>query len=239
MQRALGDQEEARKLRKQGKSVREIAEELGRSKSSISVWVRGIELDDAARARLRTSEQHASGVARANGLETIRSQREARWQASRKAADDAWRARLSDDRAFLFALALYAGEGTKCSHNMVEFSNTDPRLVRAALVVFTEAGCRIEQLRVRINVHSAEQIEPAEAHWSRVTGVPRDQFHKAQIKGPVSGRRLRRGRHPFGVCHIRACNTDARQKVGRWLELALQDFAAEHDPGRVPGFSTR
>jgi transposase len=44
----------ARKLRSEGLSVREIETRLGVARSSVSLWVRDVELSDAQREALRT-----------------------------------------------------------------------------------------------------------------------------------------------------------------------------------------
>jgi transcriptional regulator with XRE-family HTH domain len=50
----LQEQERARELRAQAWTLREIADELGVAKSSVSVWVRDVEFDPASRRSAAT-----------------------------------------------------------------------------------------------------------------------------------------------------------------------------------------
>lgn len=49
---------EARRLRAEGMSVRDIAARLGVAKASVSVWVRDVALTDAQHSALRDKDRH-------------------------------------------------------------------------------------------------------------------------------------------------------------------------------------
>ncbi|MFN8564338.1 MAG: helix-turn-helix domain-containing protein [Anaerolineae bacterium] len=48
----------ARQLRQEGMSVKDIAEQLGVTKSSVSIWVRDVELSGDQKAALREKYHH-------------------------------------------------------------------------------------------------------------------------------------------------------------------------------------
>jgi predicted transcriptional regulator len=52
---------EARRLREEGKSVKEIQTMLGVSKASVSVWVRDIELTEAQKLALKDRQHRSQG----------------------------------------------------------------------------------------------------------------------------------------------------------------------------------
>ena len=66
----LADRERARELRAQAWTINEIVAELGVSKSSVSVWVRDIEFDEATRAaRAGANRRRATRQRRPNRLQ--------------------------------------------------------------------------------------------------------------------------------------------------------------------------
>ncbi len=112
----LLEREEARRLRELGWTMPDIAEELGVSRSSVSLWTRHIPVLPGRRRRAHPRPRI--------GLER-------RKQAEIAELLEAGRARIGElsDRDLLIAgTALYAGEGTKSGH-IVGFANSDVRMV--------------------------------------------------------------------------------------------------------------
>ena len=110
------EQEEARRLRSKNWTLAAIAKELGVSKSSVSLWVRDLNIGP---------------ILRSVGTGPRRQRRDARVikiaEANRRAV---LRLGVLDERSFLAAgAALYAGEGTKRDGNL-QFSNSDASLMR-------------------------------------------------------------------------------------------------------------
>lgn len=157
-------QEKARLLRAENRTLQEIAAILGVSKSSVSLWVR--EMDIEIR-RKRPAER------RANSLHTAK-------LAEIAQCDQCGTERIGtlSESAFLAAgVALYAGEGAK-RDGKVSFANTDPAMVRffcawlRRFFVIDES-----RLRLRVYLHRGLDLDAAEGHWSAVTGIPRSQFN--------------------------------------------------------------
>lgn len=167
----LQEQQRARELRAQAWTLREIADELGVAKSSVSVWVRDVDFDPGAR-RSRSTGRRPRGTdhpLRRRKLAEI-------------AACDAWgREQIGglDDRDLLIAgTALYAGEGGK-TDGSVKFANTNAELM--------DLFCRwlrhfwdIDEtrLRVRLYLHEGLDLQAANHFWSQVTAIPVTQFGK-------------------------------------------------------------
>jgi hypothetical protein len=125
----------ARELRAQSWTLQAIADELGVAKGTVSVWVRDV--DHVANPRNRG---HPAGP-----THPMRLKKEAEIAASAVEAQE-WVGDLRDRDLAMFALALYAGEGSKRDGKVV-FANSDSQLVgcssdgSAASSTSTNADC--------------------------------------------------------------------------------------------------
>ena len=109
--------EAARRLRAENMTLADIADQLGVSKSSVSIWVRDVPFTPSKRRHGPHRRPHAQRVAKLRQIEEL---------------DAAGRTRIGtlSDEAFLAAgVALYAGEGAK-RDGSVTFANTDPGMIR-------------------------------------------------------------------------------------------------------------
>src|SRR5262249_767932 len=153
----------------------EIAAILGVAKSSVSLWVRDMEIEIRRRKPV---------ARRPNALHTAK-------LAEIEACNAAGIARigtLSNDAFLAAGAALYAGEGTKAD-GVVSFANTDGAMMGffcAWLRRFFDVDER--RLRARVYLHDGLDLHAAEHHWSEVTGIPRDQFrapYRAKADGTI------------------------------------------------------
>jgi transcriptional regulator with XRE-family HTH domain len=210
----LREREEARRLRAEGKTLQEIADLLGVSKSSVSLWVRDVPFTPSKRRYGPHARQHP-------------------WKARKEAeiterdAEALQRLGVLDDRAFLAAgVALYAGERSK-RDGMVCFANTNPDMVRL-FCVWLRRYFEIDESRMRVGLylHEGLDLDAAEAHWSAVTGVPRSQFRKPYRAVPDAG--IRHTKHVFGCCYVRySCSRTHRLVMGFVRAL----LSSEYIPG--------
>jgi transcriptional regulator with XRE-family HTH domain len=196
----LEAQEKARLLREEGRTLKDIAEMLGVSKSSVSLWVRDIDVEIRRRKPVRR-RPHAQHLAKLTEIAEC---------------DERGSARLNalSDQAFLVAgVALYAGEGAK-RDGRVMFANTD-----AEMVTFFCAWLRrffvIDELRMRVRVylHEGLDLDAAEAFWSNVTGIPREQFGAPYRAKADPTRRL--NKHEHGCAYVGySCSRTHREIMG-------------------------
>jgi len=114
---------EARGLRQEGMSVRDIAKELGVSISSVSLWVRDIILTESQVQSLK-AKQHRYGAQNAGGQTNRRKFRE-----QRIGYQEIGRAKARENRPLhLAGCMLYWAEGAK-HRNKVYFVNSDPNMM--------------------------------------------------------------------------------------------------------------
>jgi hypothetical protein len=195
------EQEKAREMRAEGRKLADIAETLGVSKSSISVWVRDVEFEPQPRRASAHRRPHAQHVAKLAeiaecdrlGLERIGT--------------------LSDDAFLAAGAALYAGEGAK-RDGKVNFANTDPEMM-AFFCAWLRRYFDIDEsrLRARVYLHEGLDLDAAEAFWSRVTGVPRLQFNRPYRAKPDPS--IRRNKHEHGCAYVDySCSRTHRMIMG-------------------------
>ena len=127
------EQQRARELRARAWTLTEIAEELGVSRSSVSLWVRDVVV--APKPRQRRTFRNPSSL-HLKKLAEIE-------------AANAWAQTyvdsLCEDAFFAAGIALYAGEGSKRDGEVL-FANTDAAMIEffcggGATSTSTRAGC--------------------------------------------------------------------------------------------------
>jgi hypothetical protein len=109
--------------RDRGMSVRQIAVAVGVSRSTASLWLRGIELTPEQRAALDARNPRYSGEAKGAATNAARA------RARRESYQADGRRRIRDgDPLYLAGCMLYWGEGKK-GRSCVRFANSDPAMV--------------------------------------------------------------------------------------------------------------
>lgn len=205
--------------REGGRSVKEIARLLGVSTSSVSDWVRDIELTD---------EQHAVLQAR-NGLHErqllARSVMSAKARRRRASAQDDGRRRAREgDSLYVTGCMLYWAEGSR-SRNRLVFTNSDPEMVRIfATFLRCSFGVDPERVRLTCNLfadHEARQRE-IEEFWLCTAGLSRSSLCRSTVNQYSRySQKKRRNKLPYGTCRIVVHSTEIAQTIyGSIQELA-------------------
>lgn len=203
-------QEQARVLRAQSLTLAEIAARLGVSKSSVSLWVRGVPFTPSRRRsgpKRTTHPAHTAKLRQIEELDRLGIQRIGT---------------LSDDAFLAAGVALYAGEGSK-NDGKVVFANTDDRMVAFFCAWLRRFFCIDEsRLRARVYLHQGLDLEAAEEHWSRVMDIPRAQFN-APYRA-VADSSIRTSKHEFGCAYVSyACSPTHRTIMGLIRALLSSD----------------
>jgi transposase-like protein len=161
------EQEAARALRAEGHTLADIAQKLGVSKSSVSLWVRGVPFTPSPRRYGPQRRRQPLRERRLREVEQLNRQGKTRI------------GKLSDEAFFIAGLALYAGEGAK-GDGLVKFSNSDPEMVRFFCAWFRRFFAVDEsRLRCSVYLHQGLDLGSTEAFWSELTRIPKAQFGKA------------------------------------------------------------
>ena len=202
----------ARQLRREeGRSIKEIARLLSVSRSSVSLWVRDIELKPQQEAALNVRDPSRNG--RRNGwaanIERARLRRRGYQLAGRR------RARRQEP-LYVAGCMLYWAEGWKC-RGAVELSNADPEVIRFFARFLRECfGVPDERMRVACHLfadHTARQHE-VEQFWLDVAGLPRSCLRKSIVNNySRASKRKRVNRLPYGTCKLIVNSTEILQTI--------------------------
>lgn len=179
MKRKLVEYEKALLLRKQGKSIKQIAKLLGVSVSIVSLWCRQVELTLEQKEKLKRRKvriRHLRRLAKQSHLEKL--------ARVKKLTDEAiaYIEPLTERELFLTGLSLYWAEGFKSvKEGRLGFCNSDPRMVKFVIKWF-EKSLKIKKedfiLRTEFNQSHKDRTEEIKKYWSRITQIPLEQFEK-------------------------------------------------------------
>jgi hypothetical protein len=203
--------ERAREMRARNMTLQDIATELGVAKSSVSLWVRGVEFTPSKRRTGPQRRPHPFHEAKLAQIATVN-------------AAGIERIGTLTDAAFLAAgVALYAGEGSKRDGDVV-FANTDSGMVRffcAWLRRFFEVD--ESRLRVRTYLHQGLDLEAAQIHWSGITGIPLEQFRSSYRAVPDPS--IRTNKHEFGCVYVRYSHSEKHRRIMGLVRALLSSDA--------------
>jgi hypothetical protein len=211
------ERKEARGLRSQGFSIREIADKIGCAKSSVSEWVCDIPLSPEQIERLESKQDRA----RAKAANHPNSPKNVWAVIRRDISDSALRDIPADySRITLKVLgsALYWAEGHKQSVNMVNFSNSDPAMIGLMMKFFREI-CQVPENKFRglVHIHPHLDKNRAEKFWSKISGIPIRQFHKTQF-GISKASKQKRDTLPLGTFRIVISDVRLKAKIDGWIK---------------------
>lgn len=174
---------QARKMRREGYSVKNISHLLQVSRSSISIWVRDIILTPA---QLRQLNQNSIDGRNKGRTVTSIMYQQRRQQLRHEALKYGLRLinTLSNKELLIAGTALYWGEGNKKTRK-VRFTNSDPAII--LLILKWLSICfhiKTSQLKafVGINISHSHRETKILKYWSKTTKIPLNQFNKTILK---------------------------------------------------------
>jgi transcriptional regulator with XRE-family HTH domain len=174
--------EKARALREQGLTYNRIAEQLGVSKASVSLWVRDLPRPPRL-SYTESRKRSADGVRRY--WETERDVREAQREAARATAA-AEIGRLTDRELIIAGAIAYWCEGSKNKpynrQDRVIFTNSDPAMILFFLRFLGAAGVASQRMTYRVYIHETADVRAAERFWLELTGADPTQFRRSILK---------------------------------------------------------
>jgi transcriptional regulator with XRE-family HTH domain len=211
---------EARRLRQEeGLSMKQIARRLGVSLSSVSLWVRDIELDNVQQASLRSRAARRRGQASA---EWARAHRRASQENGRRGA-------RRSDPLHIAGCMLFWAEGGK-ERNAVVFTNSDPEMVRFFARFLRECfAVSNDRIKIACNLFADHvgRMHEIEDFWLEAAGLPRSQLRKSIVNVySKHSKKKRRNRLPHGTCRLVVNDTALVQSIYG----AIQEYAGFERP---------
>lgn len=215
---------EAIKLRKEGESIKEIARILQVSKSSVSLWVRNINLSSSHTLRLYERGRSAESVQRRR-ISRIFNEKERRASIFRSASKDI--GSLSLREVMFLGIGLYWGEGAKSSRGSACFYNSDPRAVQVMMRFYREVcDVPLSKFKARVHIHGHLDTQAAIDYWSRVSGIPTSQFGKPATQ-KSRGSKGKKDTLPYGTFTIGVYDTKLYLKIMGWIDGSYQSLVSK------------
>ena len=216
--------EAATKLRKQGKSYKEIAESLNVSKSTLSywfkkrLWSKDVTNHNTKKALLK-SALHMKAMNAERSAQLKKAYRE-----TEKEAGVLFK-KYKKDPLFVAGLMLYLGEGDKTTkNNLVRVANVDFNVLQITKL-FLEKYCNVkkEQIRFWVLLYPDLKKEVCENIWLDKLDLTKENLYKAQeIQGRHKTKRL-----IYGVGNIILGDKHLKVKILKWIELLSEDLIKE------------
>lgn len=174
---------EARKLRREGMSIKKIAKLLRVSKSSSSLWCSDISLSKKQTRDLNENRNLVTLPGRIKGMEMNKKKRLDSMKSARLESEQML-AKISERDLLLLGLGLYWAEGSKTRSSRLSFTNSDPKMIRIMMNFFGKIF-QIDKSRifprVAINESHKERELKVVKFWSDILGVPIEQFRKTSF----------------------------------------------------------
>jgi len=205
----IKEHKEARRLRRERKiSIKQIADQLGVAKSTVSIWVRDLPLSENRMKELNIRHKIKGGKNRAL---IARNQRRQYQLVGYEMARN-----LKNDPLFVGGCMLHWAEGAK-DKNSLRICNTDPHLLRLwikFIIKFWEISPNQFTLRIQSYLDCGMTMNEIEAYWLSVLDLPSTCLRKATVvtEHPMSTG-FKKGKHPYGTAHLGLYLTEILQQI--------------------------
>jgi hypothetical protein len=172
-----------------GYSIPEISEKLKISKSTASLWLREAPISLSGQKRLLQKRLSA----RKKSIATRKTQKQKLEMEIENNVLKALDKIHFDKEIFrILCAVLYWAEGEKTSLSLVSFTNSDPQTVSLFLKLLRQSFVvDNRKFRALVHIHEYHNDSQVRKFWSRITGIPLNQFFRS-YKKPHTGKRIKK-----------------------------------------------
>lgn len=170
---------EAKEMRLKGETVRNIAEKLNTSFSTISFWCRDIKLTDTVIKKMKFNKKERSIRGLLKYSEKKRNQR-IKNTFDQKQIGAQIVSKLSERDILMIGLGLYWGEGYKESNDEMGFTNSNPQMVKFYMKWLKLNGVIKDNLIFRLSINEIfkNQEKKIKNFWIKYLNIKENQFSK-------------------------------------------------------------
>jgi len=215
------DKELAFKLRKEGKSYREIQKELGISRSTLCEWFKNEEWSKHVKNKnknevIRISTERLNKMNIARGL-VFKNKYDAVIQEAKEEY-----LLYKNNPLFIAGLMLYDGEGDHLSKNAIRFANIDFGLHKV-FINFSKEFLKKDKESIKFSVllYPDLNIDECVDKWCDELGILKQNVYKPQV---IVGRLKTRKLH-FGVGTSIILNSFLKHKLLFWINQVKIDLS--------------
>lgn len=123
--------------------------------------------------------------------------------------------KVKDNSIIKMLLAmLYLGEGCKWkSHKGMILGSSDPNIIQLYLQLLHLCyGLKPEQMKCRVSYRADQNIRLLETYWSKITGIPLNNFYKTKADPRTIGKPTKKKDYK-GVCVINGGGTAIQREL--------------------------
>lgn len=229
MKTDLAKKEAAIKLRRKGRSIRDIENILGVPRSTLSGWLRDVKISKTQKEQLHKKWLAALVKARLKASEVNKTERLERMK---KIEEDAkqfisnitFNKRLGE---LIFAI-FYLAEGSR-TKGKVEIASTDSKVLISfwklfRYLYFTEKS----RFRCHLNLRMDQLEETMKNYWAKTLHIPKSQFIKTSFERRSTTPTFKKYK---GVCTVYYCDTNLQKRILSIGEEFLQRICKELQTG--------
>lgn len=225
----LKEKQLAIQLRKEGFTYSEILQKVSVTKSTLSRWLKSVNLAKVQKQRITEKRKQA----RLKAIKVIRQKRLIKTQKLIKSGVKEVKA-LNNKDLFIIGVSLYWAEGAKQKPNnvsqRVSFSNSDPEMIKIFLL-WLKKICKINSKRLVFEIYlhqtvrdNQKLIEKILNHWRKILKIPRNKkinlrFKRSKLK------KTNTLDNYFGVFRIEVRkSTDFNRKITGWIRGIVKNL---------------
>jgi transposase len=215
------EQEQARQLRKEGLSIKQISQQLNVSTSSVVSWVRDIELTDEQKWELKKHIEKNQPLATRALVEKHRDIRRQHQEEGRIKAREG-------DLLHAQGCMLYWGEGGK-GRNSIQFVNSDPVMMRF-FMKFLRESLSVPNDEITFHIYcytnNGLAVEQIEQYWLEVLELPASCKRKTITDPQPKSSQQKSRKLIYGVCKVGVTKT----RLVQHIYGAIQEYTGIDKP---------
>ena len=219
---------EARKLRRNGESIKVIARKLNVSPSSVSCWCKNIKLSSI---QIRELEKRSNDPNYGKRLEYSLKQQNKRLRKIERLKKQGIKeiGNLTKRELFLTGVALYWAEGFK-KDSQAGFASSDPKMIIFFLKWLNKCcGYKTKDLILRVTANTSHEyrINEIQNYWAKITDTQEACFQKPYFQKVKWKKIYENPNDYYGVLRIRVRkSTDFLRKIYGWID-GLRDCVVD------------
>jgi predicted transcriptional regulator len=214
---------EARRLRREGMSIKAIAQTLGCGKGTVSDWCHDIVLTAEQEEALQKSDKRRKAQIAA-AEKNVRVHREKRLEYQ----EEGRRKARENDPLHVAGCMLYWGEGTK-NRSAICFVNSDPEMMKIFIRFLREClDIPEEMFNIRVNAYLDNGLGEEEIirYWMDVLGLKSENLRKSRFNNQPTSSQQKGRKLFYGTCSLAVNSTRLVQHVFG----AIQEYAGVDKP---------
>lgn len=127
--------------------------------------------------------------------------------------------KLSFSDLKLIGSALYWAEGGTKNRNRLQFSNSNPLMIKVAMRFFRKVCCAPDnKIKALIHIYPGMNYKKALDFWRKITKLPKNNFYPPRIQISRASKKKRpRNTLPCGTIHLTILDTKLACMVKGWI----------------------